>query len=159
MEVFETPLPGIGMRYEFTTSAGERIAVVVRRDGRREFVLYDDDDPDSCRETLTLTGAESAALIEMLGGTKITERISDLRHEVEGLSIEWVSMSADRGLTNKTIGDGQVRTLTGASVVAVIRGDTSIPGPGPDFTLEVGDVALVIGSVDGVQAAVRLIAG
>ncbi len=51
-------------------------------------------------------------------------------------------------------GDGRVRTRTGASVVAVIRDDRSIPGPGPEPQFLAGDVALLIGSVDGVQAAV-----
>ena len=159
MEVFETPLPGVGVRYEFTTSAEDRIGVVVRRDGRRELVLYDDVDPDACRDSVELSEHESAALVEMLGGSKVTERIGDLRHEVEGLSIEWVAMGADRGLTGRTIGEGMIRTKTGASVVAVIRGETSIPGPGPDFRFEVGDTALVIGSVEGVQSAARVLAG
>ena len=159
MELFETPLPGVGVRYEFTTAAGDRLGIIVRRDARRELLLYDEDDPDACRDTVALTGEESAALVELLGGTKITERIADLRHEVEGLSIEWVTLEAGRGLAGRTIGDGRIRTSTGASVVAVIRGDHSIPGPGPEFVLEAGDVALVIGSGEGVQAAQRLIAG
>lgn len=158
MEIFETPLPGVGIRYEFTSAAGDRVGVVVRRDSRRELVLYDERDPDRCRDIVELTEAESARLVELLGGTKVTERVSDLRHEVEGLSIEWVTMQPGGGLSGKTIGDGQIRTLTGASVVAVIRGERSIPGPGPDFSLEAGDVALVVGSVDGVQRASRLLA-
>jgi TrkA domain protein len=159
MEIFETPLPGLGVRYEFTTEADDHLAVVVRRDGRRELVVYDAADPDRCRETLPLTGGESAAMVELLGGTKVTERLSDLRYEVEGLSIEWVTLPVTGGLTGRTIGDGEVRSRTGASVVAVIRDDVSIPGPGPEFGFEAGDVALVVGSVAGVQAAVGVLAG
>lgn len=159
MEVFETPLPGIGIRYEFQTAADDSMCVVARRDGRRELVVYDQDDPDRARATVTLTGEESAALVELLGGSRITERLADLRHEVEGLSIEWVTMIDGQGLTGRTIGDGQVRTRTGASVVAVIRGHQSIPGPGPDHTFQPGDVALVMGSAPGVEAAVRVLAG
>ncbi len=86
--------------------------------------------------------------------------MSDLRHEVEGLSIEWVTLPSDgSGLAGQTIGDGHIRTRTGASVVAIIRGEASIPGPGPDFRFEPGDVALVVGSIDGVQAAQRLLIG
>lgn len=159
MEIFETPLPGVGIRYEFTSAAGDRLGVVVRRDSRRELVFYDERDPDRCRDIVELTGAEAATLVELLGGTKVTERIADLRHEVEGLSIEWVTMAPGGGLVGKTIGDGQIRTRTGASVVAVIRGERSIAGPGPEFQFEAGDVALVVGSVDGVQRAARLLAG
>jgi len=85
VEIFETPLPGVGIRYEFTSAAGDRLGVVVRRDSRRELVFYDDRDPDRCRDLVELTGAEAATLVELLGGTKVTERVADLRHEVEGL--------------------------------------------------------------------------
>jgi TrkA domain protein len=153
MEVFETPLPGVGVRYEFATEGGDHIGVVVRRDGRRELLVYDPKDLDSCRESVELTVHESTTLVELLGGSKVTERLSDLRHEVEGLSIEWVTMPASGGLTGRTIGDGQIRTRTGASVVAVIRGDRSIPGPGPEFEFAAGDVVLVIGTAHSTEAA------
>jgi K+/H+ antiporter YhaU regulatory subunit KhtT len=42
VELFETPIPGVGVRYEFTSAAGERLGDVVRRDGRRDLVLYDE---------------------------------------------------------------------------------------------------------------------
>ena len=97
MEVFETPLPGVGVRFEFTSAAGDRIGVVARRDGRRDLLLYDERDPDSCRDTVELTAHEAATMVELLGGSKITERLSDLRHEIEGLSIEWITMPASGG--------------------------------------------------------------
>jgi TrkA domain protein len=105
-----------------------------------------------------LEPAESAAMVELLGGSKVTERLADLRYEVEGLSIEWVTMAPDAPLTGRTIGDGMIRSSTGASVVAVIRGEISVPGPGPDFAFEAGDVVLVMGSVDSVQGAANLLA-
>ena len=158
MEVFETRLPGLGTRYEFTTTAGERIGVLVRRDGRREIALYDDVDPDACRASITLDTPDAAALIDLLGGSKVTERLGDLRHEVEGLSIEWITMVAGAGLSGRTIGEGRIRTTTGASVVAVIRGERSIPGPGPDLRLEADDVVLLMGDATSVQAGARLLA-
>ena len=157
MEVFETRLPGLGTRYEFLTSSGERVGVLVRRDGRREVALYDADDPDACAASITLDTSEAAALVDLLGGSRITERLADLRHEVEGLSIEWITMLPGAGLSGRTIGDGRIRTSTGASVVAVIRDNRSIPGPGPDLRFEAGDVVLLMGTVDAVQAGARLL--
>jgi len=159
MEIFETSLPGIGVRYEFDTARGRRLGVLVHRDGRRELLIYCKGDEDSCSETIDLDTAESAALVELFGGTKITERLSDLRHDVQGLAIEWVEVLPASPLANRTIGDGKIRTQTNASVVAVLRGEQSIPGPGPDFQFGVGDIALVTGSHEGVAAAARLIAG
>jgi TrkA domain protein len=157
MEVFETPLPGVGVRHEFTTKSGERVGVVTRRDGRREVLLYDRWDPDSCRETVELTPEEAATMVELLGGSRVTERLEDLRLDVEGLSIQWVTIEPGKGLAGQTIADGQIRTRTGASVVAVIRGETSIPGPGPAFGFHAGDVVLLMGSDQAVEAAERLL--
>lgn len=157
MEIFETPLPGLGVRYEFTTEAGDRVGVVVLRDGRRELVRYDPEDPDTCTGMLELAPGESSALVELLGGSKVTERLSDLRYEVEGLAMKWVPMTPEARLTGQTIADGTIRTSTGASVVAVIRGETSIPGPGPSFRFEAGDVVLVMGAAHSVDDAERVL--
>lgn len=159
MDVFESRLPGVGVRYDFTTAAGQQLGVVVRRDGVREVALYDSDDPDRSRASVTVSEAEAAVLVDLLGGSKLTERLADLRHEVEGLSIEWVTMRNGVGLAGRTIGDGRIRTDTGASVVAVVRGSTSVPGPGPEFRFEAGDVVLVIGTAAAVGAASAVLSG
>jgi len=159
MEIFETPLPGVGVRYEFVTGRGRRLGVLVHRDGQRELLVYDEDDADSCRDVLELGRDESASLVELLGGTKITEHLADLRHQVEGLSIEWITLESMAPLAHRTIGEGRVRTVTGASVVAVLRGGASHPGPGPEFTLLPGDIVLVTGAIEGVEAARKIIAG
>lgn len=159
MEIFETSLPGIGVRYEFDTEDDRRIGVLVHRDGHRDVLVYCTDDVDSCSETLRLSTAESASLVELLGGTKITERLSDLRYAVQGLSIDWVSLNANSPLVGKTIGDGKIRTMSGASVVAILRSGDSYPGPGPEFALMENDTALVVGSVEGVALARKIIAG
>ncbi len=159
MEIYETPLPGIGVRYEFTSELGDHVGVVVRRDGRRDVALYDRQDPDSCRGTMELTEGDAGKLAELLGGTNITVRLESLRHMVEGLAIEWVTMPDSGGLTGKTIGDGHIRTTTSASVVAVIRDDSGIPGPGPDFRLEAGDTVLVMGGADAVRQARTILMG
>ncbi|MEY4371939.1 MAG: hypothetical protein RL219_708 [Actinomycetota bacterium] len=122
-------------------------------------MIFDRRDPDACLGSIELNRTELVTLVELLGGTKITERLSDLRHEVEGLSIEWITMPLSGGLTGATIGEGRIRTETGASVVAVIRQESSIPGPGPDFRFEAGDVVLVMGSAKGVSSAVTRLTG
>jgi len=159
MEIFETPLPGVGIRYEFDTENDRRLGVLVHRDGRRELLVYRKGDPDACSESLQLSHEESASLVELLGGTKVTERLFDIRHEVEGLSIEWVIIAPSSPMEGKTIGEGRVRTLSGASVIAVIRDGESFPGPGPEFRLVKSDVVLLSGSVEGVEKARRIVAG
>lgn len=153
MEVFETPLPGVGSRYEFTTEAGDRVGIVAHRDRTREFVVYDEQDPDSCQANVALSSEESAVLVELLGGTKITERLQELHHEIEGLAIEWVTIQPGATQIGRTIGQGEIRSTTGALIVAVTRGGSATLGPGPEFAFAAGDLVLVIGSVDGARAA------
>ena len=107
MDLFETPLPGIGTRYEFTTDHNDHVCVVVRRDGARDIVLFDHDDPDSTRGSVELSPHEAGNLAELLGGTSITARLDELKHQVEGLEIVWVTMPQSGGLTGKTIADGK----------------------------------------------------
>lgn len=159
MDIFESSLPGIGIRYEFDTEDGRKLGVLVRRDGKRELLIYNVNDIDSCSEIIDLSQGESATLVELLGGTKITERLHDVRREVEGLAIEWITLDDDALLIGKTIGDGQIRTRTGASVVAVLRGQESFPGPGPEFQFNKGDVVLMTGSDESVDRARQIIAG
>src|SRR6187399_2851095 len=99
MEIFETPLPGIGVRYEFTAEAGDHVGVIVRRDGKRDIALYDREDPDSCKGTIELSEADGGKVAELLGGTRSTGRVEQVKHSVEGLAIEWVTMVRSRGLT------------------------------------------------------------
>jgi TrkA domain protein len=66
MRVEETPLPGVGARYDFQTAAGRQVGLVARRDGTTELVVYAEDDPEYVSESVTLHPDERAALVELL---------------------------------------------------------------------------------------------
>ena len=156
-EVRETRLLGVGVRHEFTTASGEDIAVLVHHDGRREILVYDSDDPDSCSTIATLSASDSRTVAELLGASQVTEVVGAVQQEIEGLAIEWLEVRADSPALGTTIGDGAYRTRTGASVVAVIRNHRSIPAPGPEFAFEVDDMIVAVGTPDGVAELRRLI--
>lgn len=48
---------------------------------------------------------------------------------------------------------------TGASIVAVVHGNESIPAPAPDFVLDAGDTLVAVGTTEGLVALRSLIAG
>jgi len=148
-QVRETKLPGVGVRHDFTTQAGTEIGVLVHRDGRREILVYEGDDPDACTSLVALSASDSRTVSEMLGASQVTEVVSVVQQRIEGLAIEWIELADDASISGTTIGDGQYRTKTGASVVAVVRMDESIPAPGPDFELQHGDVVVAVGTNDG----------
>lgn len=150
-EVREVQLPGVGVRLELTTKAGERVAIVVHRGGRRELMMYDQDDPDISTTLLHLTVDESRTLGEMLGGSKVSEVTSEVVQQVEGLTIDWLTVGPSSAFANQSIGDGMFRTRTGVSIVAVVRDGETIPGPGPDHVLVEGDVAVAVGTSVGLD--------
>ncbi|MEL7157377.1 MAG: cation:proton antiporter regulatory subunit [Actinomycetota bacterium] len=150
-EVREVQLPGVGVRLELTTQAGEEVAVVVHRGGRRELMVYDQEDPDVCTTLLHLSIDESRTVGEMLGGSKVSEVTSEVVQQVEGLTIDWLTVAPAAAFAGKSLGDGMFRTRTGVSIVAVIRGRETIAGPGPDHILAAGDVAVAVGTREGLD--------
>jgi TrkA domain protein len=157
MDVEETKLPGIGLRHDLVTAAGRRIAVISQRTGARNVVLYDRDDPDATAATIELTGEESEVLAELLGAPRVIERLSRLREQVAGLATEGVPIQPGSAFVGATLGDTAIRTRTGASVVAVLRGDEVVASPTPDFRFQAGDRLIVVGTETGVTAVGRLL--
>lgn len=150
-EVTETPLPGVGVRYDFTTADGDLVGVLCHHNGRREVVVYDPDDPDRAHSVLQLSTDETRTLADILGATKVTEALGAIQQRIEGLVLEWIELGPGSPMANRSIGEGELRARTGASVVAVIRGSESIPAPGPDVVLEPGDVVVAIGGTDALD--------
>ncbi len=150
-QVTETKLPGVGVRHEFSTSYGDRVGVLVHRNGRREMLIYDKADPDACRALLDLDPDDARTLAELLGASQVSEAVSAVQHQIEGLAIDWLVVPADSSVVGTTIGDGQFRTRTGCSIVAVVRGEVTIPAPGPELAFEVGDVAVSVGTQHGLD--------
>lgn len=155
-EVTETLLPGVGVRHEFTTAGGERVAVLSHRTGRRELAVYDRADPDACSTFLHLDPTDARTLADVLGGNPVSEAVAAVQ-QLEGITLEWIHLPEGAALAGSTIADGQLRTRTGASVIAVIRGDTTIPAPEPDTPLLAGDVVVAAGTPEGLGAMRQLL--
>ncbi|MBW3613846.1 MAG: cation:proton antiporter regulatory subunit [Actinobacteria bacterium] len=148
-EVRETRLPGVGVRHEFTTASGERLAVLSHRSGRRELVIYDRQDPDAATTVLHLSGDDTRTLAELLGATQVSEALTAVQQQLQGLAMEWITLPRGSRFANATIGDGQFRTRTGVSIVAVLRGETTIPAPGPEHRFQADDIVVAVGTPEG----------
>jgi monovalent cation:H+ antiporter-2, CPA2 family len=64
------------------------------------------------------------------------------------IETEWVTIPENSPMVGKTIGDLRIRSSTGASVVAIIRGSEMLPNPGPEASFEAGDVVGILGTPD-----------
>lgn len=157
-DVVETKLPGVGVRHDFATSAGRRVGVIVHRSGHRELLIYDDQDPDACRESVRLNQADAHTLGELLGLATLKDRVDEvLRQSIEGLTIDWLTVRDPSLAAGRTIGDLHLRQRTGVTVVAVLRKGTTHPTPGPEFELRPHDTAVVVGTAEGVSEASALL--
>ena len=157
MDVKEVLLPGVGLRYEFDNSDGDRIGVVAKRTGDFEVVLYAAEDLDVAHPLFRLTNDEAEALAQILGAPRIAERFADLTREVPGLSAGQAVVRPGSPFVDRPLGDTGARTRTGASIVAIVREDEVLPSPGPQEVLRSADVLIVIGTDDGIASVEEIL--
>ncbi|MFD9035377.1 cation:proton antiporter regulatory subunit [Streptomyces sp. NPDC059567] len=150
-----TPLPGIGVQYDLTTREHRHLSVIAHRDGTRSVNVYRADDPDACAQSLHLTEAETASLIDALMPAHHSPNV--LHTTGLGLVAERIELSAQSHWNGRVLGEMRMRTETGASIVAVLRRSGAIPSPTPDFRLAGGDTLIVIGTREGVDAAALIL--
>lgn len=152
MDFERTALPGIGLRHEFRTARGQHAAVISHHAGRRDLAIYDPEDPDTTVVVLKLNPDEASGLAELLGTSRVVERLAELRRQVTGLVTAQTPIAAGSPFDGQTLGDTQARTRTGASIVAVIRGAEVIASPRPDFQFRGGDIVVAVGTNEGTDA-------
>ena len=156
-EIDEVKLPGVGVRYEFKTAEGKRISVVSHRSGMREIYVSRVDDPDESSRVLGLSQDDARTLAELLGATRVAQQLAELQQKLEGLVIDWLPIREDSPYAGRALGDARVRSRTGVSVVAIVRGEEAVPAPGPDAILAPGDYLVVVGTGPGVEQTVELL--
>jgi TrkA domain protein len=156
-QVEQTPLPGVGVRYDFTTGEGRRLGVVHHQDGRKEVYVGSAGDTQAAVPAFSLGDDEVHTLVEVLGGSRVTENLARLQQFVEGLAIEWLKVGLDSPVAGASIAAAGIRTRSGVSVVAVLRDDQTHPAPGPEFRIGAGDTLVVVGTPEGVTAAAGIL--
>lgn len=157
MKIEETPLPGIGVRREFMLANGRRVGVITRRDGQTELIVSRIDDPDACAASIPLSAEESAALGGLLGGTQLIAQLTAEHKDLPGVTTQQFLIHETSRYAGRTLGDTQMRTLTGTSVVALLREGQVIASPRPDQMLQPGDVAVIVGTDAGLAAAADIL--
>ncbi|MBX3314143.1 MAG: cation:proton antiporter regulatory subunit [Actinobacteria bacterium] len=157
-EIIESNLPGVGLRHELLCESGDRVGLITRHSGRRDLLVFDRCDPDAVDTVVAMTPDEARDMADLLGGATLVERFDDLRQHIAGLSIDWLPLSEHSRFAGHALGDTEMRTRTGVSVIAVLRDSTAIPAPGPDEVLQGGDTVVVIGLAEGIDQASRLLA-
>ncbi|MBP2473181.1 TrkA domain protein [Crossiella equi] len=157
MHVEVTPLPGIGTRQDFQTRTGRRIGLITHRDGRVDLIVSKSDDPDACVASIPLTTDEAGTLASLLGAPQLVSQLRAEQNEIAGVTTKQLPLAPGSPFDGRPLGDTQLRTRTGASVVAVVRAGTVHPSPRPDFVFGGGDLLVVVGTGPGLKAAADIL--
>jgi TrkA domain protein len=158
VELRETRLPGVGVKFTFTTVHGARVTVVQHLSGEREVYVQRrrDEDPSV---VLELNDEEARQLAIVLGGTYERPKIvDDLELALGELQIEWVPVPDASWAIGRSLGDCAFRRRTGATVIAMLRDPEPVSGAQPDDVVQQGDTLVVVGKVAHVAAFRRLVA-
>ena len=145
VELRETRLPGIGVKYSFLLSAGGRVAVILHNDGQREIYYYGrgDDDP---RAVMRLDDDEARQLGAVLGGAYERPKIvEDLEMALGELLIEWEQVPDGSPAIGRTLAECAFRARTGITIIAILREPEPITGAQPDDVINAGDTLVTVG--------------
>ncbi len=150
-------LPGVGLRYEFTSEHGEHIGIVALRDGGFNVAVFAPGDRDEPVAQYRLTDEEADAVAQILGAPRMAERFADLTREVPGLVAGQVRIDPGSPYDGRALGDTRARTRSGSSIVAVVRDEEVFASPGPAHVFVAGDILVVVGTPDGISTVERIV--
>lgn len=154
VEVKRVKLPGVGVLHSFVCEDGGKVGVIAHRSGQSDLITFSDEEGGDrvAKVSLRLDEDEAHTLAELLGGTRITESLSALE-QIPGLSIDWFHVDYDDHIAGEPLGAPAEQGLVGLTVVAVVRGDSANPAPGPQFKVFPGDTLVVAGTPEKVAKA------
>ncbi len=82
---------------------------------------------------------------------------SQLARMLKQASLQRIRIAADAPASGKLLSELQLRTRSGASVVAIERGDDSLINPEPGEEIQSGDILLLIGTREQIEGARTLL--
>jgi TrkA domain protein len=158
IDLRETRLPGVGMKYTLRLDDGERLAIILHNDGNRELYVFERDDEDP-RAVVRLDDDEARQLGAVLGGAYERPKIvEDLEMALGELTIEWVRVPDDSPTIGRTLAECGFRAKTGITVIAILREPEPVTGAQPDDVIKRGDTLVTVGKA-GSYAGFRSLLG
>ena len=157
IDLRETRLPGVGVKYTLRLDDGERLAIILHNDGQRELYVFERDDEDP-RAVVRLDDDEARQLGAVLGGAYERPKIvEDLEMALGELQIEWIPVPDDSPWIGKTLAEAGFRAKAGITVIAILRQPEPISGAQPTDSIERGDTLVTVGKAGQYPAFRRLL--
>src|ERR671914_3032316 len=160
IDLRETRLPGIGVKYGFRLDSGGRLSVILHNDGKRELYWFrraHDDEPSA---VITFDDDEARQLGAILGGMYERPKIvEDLEMALGELQIEWVPVPDTSPWIGKTLAEAAFRARTGVTVIAILREPEPVSGAQPHDVVQRGDTLVTVAKAGRYPAFRRSLAG
>jgi TrkA domain protein len=146
VDLRETRLPGVGVKYGFRTARGGRVSVIQHNDGEREVYFYRRADDDEPTAVIDLHDDEARQLGAILGGTYERPKIvEELEMALGELHIEWIPVPDSSPAIGHTLAECRLRAQTGVTVIAILREPEPVSGAQPEDVIQRGDTLVAVG--------------
>jgi len=106
-----------------------------------------------------LRPAEARLVADVLHATVTMDHIADLIEPLGEIQAVRIRIRVGSTYADRPLGETRARTRTGASIVAVLRGEEIVASPSPDFVFRAGGVMVAVGHEDGLAKLRDLLAG
>ena len=158
VDIRETRLPGIGMKYTLPLDGGARLTVILHNDGQREIYYYRSPQADEPSAVIELHDDEARQLGAIIGGAYERPKIvEDLEMALGDLLIEWIPVPDGSPAIGKTLAELAFRQKTGITIIAILREPEPVTGAQPGDRIEAGDTLVTVGKAGQYQAFRRLL--
>jgi len=160
MAVYESDLPGVGKKFEIDLDGEAQLVIVIHNTGKRELFVRESENADS-EKLFELSDKLARQVGTIMEGAYFQPIRDDEISTVldDDTIIEWAKVTEESELVGTTLAESGVRQRTGASIIAVQRGDETIQNPPPDVEFEVDDTLVSIGDRESHTELERLAAG
>jgi TrkA domain protein len=160
VDLQETRMPGVGVKYTLRLDDGGRLAVIQHNDGRRELYWFRHAQDDEPRAVIRLDDDEARQLGAVIGGAYERPKIvEDLEMALGELTIEWVPVPDTSPWIGKTLADAAFRARTGVTVIAILREPEPVSGAQPHDVVQRGDTLVTVAQARAYPAFRRSLAG
>jgi TrkA domain protein len=158
VDLRETRLPGVGTKFSIRLVHGDRLAVILHNDGKRELYFFHGDGEEP-QAVITLDDEEARQLGAVIGGAYERPKIvEELEMALGELQIEWVPVPDSSPLIGKTLGECAFRAKTGVTVIAILREPEPLAGVQSEDVLKRGDTLVTVGKAGQYRAFRQLLA-
>jgi TrkA domain protein len=159
VDLRETRLPGVGVKYGFRTAQGGRLAVILHNDGQREIYYYRSPQADEPSAVIVLHDDEARQLGAIIGGAYERPKIvEDLEMALGELLIEWVPVPDGSPAIGHTLAECGFRARAGITIIAILREPEPVTGAQPNDIVQEGDTLVTVGKAGSYSTFRRLLA-